>query len=90
MDGDSPTSLASAFQYLTTPSEKKFFLISNLNLPWQNLRPLLLILSLLPECQTTTVGEEADPHLTTTSFQVVPLQVFLNTSGLQSLILCHH
>jgi len=32
-DGDSATSLDSLFQCLTTPSVKKFFLISNLNLP---------------------------------------------------------
>jgi len=33
-DGDSPTSLGSLCQCITTPSVKKFFLISNLNLPW--------------------------------------------------------
>jgi len=32
-DGDSTTSLGSLFQCLTTLSVKKFFLISNLNLP---------------------------------------------------------
>jgi len=32
-DGDSVTSLGSLFQRLTTLSVKKFFLISNLNLP---------------------------------------------------------
>jgi len=32
-DGDSTTSLGSLFQYLTTLSIKKFFLISDLNLP---------------------------------------------------------
>jgi len=47
-DGDSTTSLATLFQCLITPSEKKFFQISNMNLPWGNLRPLSLILSLLP------------------------------------------
>ena len=44
-DGDSTTSLRSLFQCLTTLSVKKFFLISNLNLPWCNLRPFPLILS---------------------------------------------
>jgi len=38
-DGDSTTSLGSLFQCLTTLSVKKFFLISNLNLPWHSLRP---------------------------------------------------
>ena len=47
-DSDSTTSKDSLFQYLTTLSEKKFFLISNLNLPWHNLKPFPLVLSLLP------------------------------------------
>jgi len=38
-DGDSATSLGSLFQCLTTLLVKKFFLITNLNLPWHNLRP---------------------------------------------------
>ncbi|KAK4824542.1 LOW QUALITY PROTEIN: hypothetical protein QYF61_016146, partial [Mycteria americana] len=46
-DGDSTTSLGSLFQCLTTLSVKKFFLISNLNLAWHNLRPFPLILSLV-------------------------------------------
>ena len=46
-NGDSTISLGSLFQYFTTLSEKKFFLISNLNLPWHNLRLFSLILSLL-------------------------------------------
>ncbi|XP_068267934.1 protein EOLA1-like [Nyctibius grandis] len=46
-DGDSTTSLGSLFQCLTTLSRKKFFLISNLNLPLHNLRPLPLVLSLV-------------------------------------------
>jgi len=37
--------LDSLCQYLTTLSEKKFFLLSSLNLPWHNLRPSPLILS---------------------------------------------
>jgi len=43
-DSDSTTSLGSLFQCLTSLSEKKFFLISNLNLPWCNLRPFALVL----------------------------------------------
>jgi len=49
-DSDSPSSLGSPFYYLTTPSEKKFFLISNLNVPWYNLRPLPLVLN-WSQCQ---------------------------------------
>ena len=44
-DGNSTTSLGTLFQCLTTLSVKTFFLISNLNLPWFNLRPFPLILS---------------------------------------------
>ena len=47
-DGDPTTSLGSPFQCLTTLSVKKSSLISNLNLPWHNLRPLPLVLSLSP------------------------------------------
>ncbi|KAK4814524.1 hypothetical protein QYF61_021625 [Mycteria americana] len=45
-DGDSTTSLGSLFQCLMTLSVKKFFLISNLNLSWSNLRPFPLVPSL--------------------------------------------
>ncbi|XP_040434752.1 AN1-type zinc finger protein 5-like isoform X1 [Falco naumanni] len=45
-DGDSTASLGSLFQCLTRLLVKKFFLISSLNLPWQNLRLLPLVLSL--------------------------------------------
>ncbi|KAK4822235.1 hypothetical protein QYF61_011876 [Mycteria americana] len=64
-DGDSTTSLGSLFQCLTTLSVKKFFLTSNLNLPWLNLRPFPLVLLLVPW------EKRLDTHLTTTSFQVV-------------------
>ncbi|KAK4819628.1 hypothetical protein QYF61_008848 [Mycteria americana] len=46
-DGDSTTSLGSLFQCLITLSVKKNFLISSLNLPWCNLRPFPLVLSLV-------------------------------------------
>ncbi|KAK4830710.1 hypothetical protein QYF61_012970 [Mycteria americana] len=46
-DGDSTTSLGSLFQCLITLSVKKFSLISSLNLPWRNLRPFPLVLSLV-------------------------------------------
>ena len=45
-NGDSTTPLGSLFQYLTTLTDKKLFLVSNLNLPWCNLRPFSLVLSL--------------------------------------------
>lgn len=44
---DSTTSLGHLFQYLTTLSMKKFFLMFNKNLPWNNLRPFPLILSVV-------------------------------------------
>ena len=47
-DADPTTSLGSLFQCITTPPEKKFFLISNLTLSWHNLRPSPLILLLSP------------------------------------------
>uniref|UniRef100_A0A8C4VNJ2 NIPA like domain containing 2 n=1 Tax=Gopherus evgoodei TaxID=1825980 RepID=A0A8C4VNJ2_9SAUR len=44
-EGDSTTSLGNPFQCFTTLLVKKFFLISNLNLPHCNLKLLLLVLS---------------------------------------------
>jgi len=38
-DSDPTTSLSSLFQHLTTPLEKNFSLISNLNFLWHNLQP---------------------------------------------------
>ncbi|KAK4824589.1 hypothetical protein QYF61_016834 [Mycteria americana] len=46
-DGDSTTSLGSLVQCLTTLLVNKLFLISNLNLPWCNLRPFPLALLLV-------------------------------------------
>jgi len=45
-DRDSTTSLGRLCQCLTSLSVKKFVLIFNLKLPWPNLRPLPLVLSL--------------------------------------------
>ncbi|KAK4825522.1 LOW QUALITY PROTEIN: hypothetical protein QYF61_000035, partial [Mycteria americana] len=53
-DGDSTTSLGSLFQCLITLSVKKNFLISSLNLPWRNLRPFPLVLSLVTWEKTPT------------------------------------
>ena len=47
-DGDSAMSLCSLCQCLTTLSEKKLYLIFNLNLSWYNLRPWLLVLDAPP------------------------------------------
>jgi len=63
-DCDSTTSLGSLFQCLTTLCEKKFLVISNLNLGWCNLSLLPLVLLLLP-------GRRDQLLLTTTSFQTV-------------------
>ena len=62
-DGDSTTSLGSLCQCLTIFSVKTFFLISNLNLPWCNLRPLALILS-------PVTSENRPTPLTAVTFQV--------------------
>ena len=43
-----PTSLGSLCHCLTAPYKTKFLLVSNLNLSWCSLRPLSLILLLLP------------------------------------------
>jgi len=45
-DGD-PTTPGQLCQHLTTLSEKKYFLISNLHFPWCNMRLLPLVLSLV-------------------------------------------
>lgn len=46
-NGDSTTSLRNLFQSITTLFVKTFFLISNLNLPWQNSWPFPLVLLLV-------------------------------------------
>ncbi|KAJ7410128.1 hypothetical protein WISP_110967 [Willisornis vidua] len=63
-NGDSTSFLGSLFQCPITLSMNKFFLMSNLNLPWYSLRLCPLILLLVP-------WEEANTDLATTSFQVV-------------------
>ena len=47
MDSDPTTSLGSLLQRLTAPTEKKFILISKLNLPWYSWRPFPLVLLLI-------------------------------------------
>ena len=63
-DGSSPTSLGSLFQCLTTLSEKFF---SNI----QPESPLAQLEAIPPSPVASYLGEEADPHLTTASLQVV-------------------
>ena len=63
-DSDPTTSLGSLFQCSTNPSEKECFLISNLNLPWCNLKPL-------PLPYQCYLGEKVEPYLTKTSFLVI-------------------
>lgn len=63
-DGDSTTSLGSLFQCLIPLSEKKYILISDLNLPCCNLRPTSRPI-------TCYLAEETDPHFATTSFQIL-------------------
>jgi len=61
-DGDSTTSLGSLFQCLTL--SVKFFLISNLNLPWCNLRPFPLVLS-------PVTSEKRPTPLTVSTLQIL-------------------
>jgi len=61
-DGDSVTFLGSPFQHLITHSQKKFFLISNLDFPW------LAQLEAIPSCSIASyLEEDADLHLNTSS-----------------------
>ena len=62
--GDSTTSLGSLFQCLTTLSEKFFPNI-------QPESPLAQLEAIPPSPIASYMGEEADPHLTTASLQVV-------------------
>ena len=63
-NSDSITSLGSPFQHLITLSEKKFFIISNLNLLWHNLRPFYLALSVIGQSviglEGTQIGKPED------------------------------
>jgi len=59
-DGASTTSLGSLFQCFTTLSVKKFFLISNLNLPWCNLRPFPLLTT--TSFQVAVEGDKVSPQ----------------------------
>jgi len=61
-DDDCTASLGSPFQRLTSLSEKKNFLMYNLNLPWCNLRPF-------PHPIASYVDEEANPTLPQPPFQ---------------------
>ena len=63
---DSTTSMGSLFHYLTALPENNFFLISNLNIPWQNLRLLPLALTL--------VNWEKRPTLTCTTSSLVTVE----------------
>ncbi|EMP34023.1 Methylmalonyl-CoA mutase, partial [Chelonia mydas] len=74
-EGDSTTSLGNAFQCFTTLLVKKFFLISNLNLPHCNLRPLLLVLS------SSTTENSLEP-----SSLEPPLSLVLPFPGASSLL----
>jgi len=58
---DSTPFLGNLFEYLTTLSEKKCYLITNLSISCCSLMPLLSCYYL---------GEEANPHTSTISFQV--------------------
>ena len=57
-DRDSTASLSNLFECLTTLPENKFFLLSNLTLPWRNLRPFL-------SSSRCYLAEEANPNFAT-------------------------
>ena len=61
-DSDSTTSLDSPFQCLITFSEKKFFLLPNLNLPWCNLRLFPLVLLPVTHEKSSTAVEVELSH----------------------------
>ena len=64
-DGDSTTSLGSLFQCLTTLFGEESF--PNV----QSKAPLAQLEAISSHSVTCYLGEETDPHLATTSFQVV-------------------
>ena len=90
-DGDSTTLSGSLFQCLTTLSVKKFFLISNVNFPWCNLRPFPLV-------QSPVTSEINSAH-TVITFQALeesskvspqpPLPLTKQLQFLQSLLVGH-
>ena len=79
-DGDSTTSLGSPFQLLTTVS-KMIFLMSNLKLPWCNLQPFPLILSLVTweKRPTSTLPQPTSPQVVEESDKVTPDPPLLQT-----------
>ncbi|KAK4826124.1 LOW QUALITY PROTEIN: hypothetical protein QYF61_005276 [Mycteria americana] len=83
-DGDSTTSLGSLFQCLITLSVKKNFLISSLNLPWRNLRPFPLVLSLVTwEKRPTPTSLQPPFHVVVESDEVSPQPPFLQAKQSQ-------
>ena len=62
-DGNSTMSLGSLFQCLTTLLEKKFFLTSNLNLPWRNRLECLRKPNLASFQETFLPYQEAEEYL---------------------------
>ena len=60
-DSDTTTSMVSLFQCLTTLSEKTFFLIFSLNLPFCNLRPFPLVLSSVTQKKRLTPNSPQPP-----------------------------
>ncbi|KAK4833022.1 LOW QUALITY PROTEIN: hypothetical protein QYF61_027404 [Mycteria americana] len=75
-DGDSTTSLGSLFQCLITLSVNKFFPVSNLNLPWHNLRPFSLVL-LLVALEKRLTPTSLQPPVVVESNKVSPQPPFL-------------
>lgn len=64
LPSNSTTSLGSLLQCLTTPSVKKSFPISTLNLPWCHMRPFPFVLSLAAWEKRPTLNGTSQSHET--------------------------
>ena len=75
------TSLGSPFQCLTTLLEQRFL---------QPESPMVQLEAIFSHAITSYLGEEADPHLTTTSFQAIRSLLILLFSGLNNYSFLNH
>ena len=80
---DYSISLGNTFLCLTTVLEKWYFLLSSLNLPWQNLRPFPLILSLVTWAKRPTPSSLQPLQVVVQSDKVFPERPLLQTEQSQ-------
>jgi len=76
-DSDSTTSLGSLCQCLTSLSEKKFLLISNLILPWCNLKRFPFVLSLVIQ-ETRPTPTSLQPFKELKTVVICPLSLLFS------------